>query len=671
MNSPSNKRWRIWAFCAGLGFVSVFLFAASLTSFSGARAYVDQFSGDGSADPYTPELHERLQTASLVASGALLVLGLGVAWTFLRLKPNQSLGIGSPARGSVLQQFSWNAADLRQLASQSFIQCKWQLILTSLLFIIVHALHSQPAIRFDEAISWRDYSAKPIWITVAKYDTPNNHIFFNLLSGRLISVLGDHLYVLRMVSFLSGLLVVQLVVLCTTAISNRMAGPLAAVALILNPVFYEYSIYARGYALLTCLWLASTILLMIAIQRNNWLSLFLSAFFCALGFWTVPVMLYPFLATSLFVIAITLLQPSGRLAYLPKLASWFIASVLLAILFYTPVLLVSGHQSITSNRYVESLTIEDWLVGFPDWIFGCQLFLFNAESPFRLVCFTIPLCLCLVGAYWNRTYRIGFIALTVCVVGLLTLLAAQRVLPPPRTWVWVSVPLSIFLAIGWSETLTIMVGRMRPKSPEPNNSDLVKRGAFSNGPLIESVSAGVLVLFFTAPWSFDILSGKRLNNSLEGGRCDGAKAAAKFLSEKILPSEPIMAVCPASGTLDYYSKVFGLPSYHFNPPEMVWKSSEDQLRQSPPPSGILHSSESNDTLTSEAERSAIVAVVNNRAFDQQLEHVLAELMHTKPLLDWKFEILFQERDVTLYRVYFNESMVNESMRFSFGLDQQR
>ena len=62
------------------------LIAAAFVPFATVRAHLDRRAGDGSADPYTPQLHRRLQAASGLAGGVLLALG-GTAAYAMRHPP--------------------------------------------------------------------------------------------------------------------------------------------------------------------------------------------------------------------------------------------------------------------------------------------------------------------------------------------------------------------------------------------------------------------------------------------------------------------------------------------------------------------------------------------------------------------------------------------------------
>ena len=74
MNARSRLQWLIAPLLLAGG---VALGGLAALPFTSVQGWVDQFAGDGSAEPYTPALHRRLQIA--VGAGCLVCFALARA----------------------------------------------------------------------------------------------------------------------------------------------------------------------------------------------------------------------------------------------------------------------------------------------------------------------------------------------------------------------------------------------------------------------------------------------------------------------------------------------------------------------------------------------------------------------------------------------------------------
>ena len=145
----------------------------------------------------------------------------------------------------------------------------------------------------DEAASFIYYASHPLSIIVTIYGSPNNHILHSILMHAAYRIFGSAEWALRLPAFLAGMAIVPLTYLAARNLPREKAlptrGALIAAALAASaPVLIDYSTDARGYTLLCCFVLICTI----AVARGAWRTFAISA---ALGFYTLPVMLYPFL----------------------------------------------------------------------------------------------------------------------------------------------------------------------------------------------------------------------------------------------------------------------------------------------------------------------------------------------------------------------------------------
>jgi len=579
----------------GLSFVSI-----GFVPYQSVRQSLDSLSGDGSADPYTLTLHRRIQFIAFLISGLFLSIGLAV---LALSKTKFGLNVlGRTCR--FIRKFRQDQRQLFRSVLSELFTSRWLLIFSFLLALSIRLPFVLTPIRFDEAISWRDYAAKPVWLTITLYGDPNNHVFHNVLSGCLMKCFGESLYSLRAVSILCGALIVTVSAWLAKTIAaswnfdvandpvTRNAGVVTAIALCSNPMLNEFSIYSRGYSLLTLLWLLSAILLVHSIKQGNAASWIVSVVFASLGLWTIPVMVYPIIAMIVYRILIGWKFSNSIF--------WLLSVSGLAILFYGPILIVSGPQAIVGNSYVRSLSFREWSEQLPaTFDVYRKSFLWNLPSAIQ----GIAIGIIMSASYYSANYRrVAYYAMIAMATVALTI-TFQRVVPPERTWTWCIAPMSIALGIA----IPTVIARTT-----------------SDGCMVDLASVLVVICLLAIP-SIRWLSGKELKESVLLGICREASDAAAAMKELRHPQEPIVAVCPASGTLDWYAKQFGIASSAFDPPK---------IDSSLPVSG----------------NSVIVAVVTNGQFQQNVTSVLAALESTRPWIDGTEELLWQRDALALYRV---------------------
>ncbi len=579
--------------CLGVGGV-----VANTTSFRTMRQWVDLSAGDGSANPYTPMLHARLQAAWAIL-GFVFIAG-GVAIWRLQKTP-----FGELVSANIVQVLMQSREEHRRISrtmSMLIWQFRWPLLFSLLLAAIVRSSIIFEPIRFDEAISWRDYAIRPLWFIASYYDQPNNHVLHNLMLGINIRIFGDSLFVLRASSLIASLVTVSLV----TVIAGRMGGSVAAcvagAVVASNSAFAEYSCYARGYSMLVALALTSASMLYLALKKKNRSAWAWSVICAALGLWTIPVMLYPLVFIACTTIVQAEFNPSSGASGVQDLMQrtavmirWSFAVVCLAVFMYLPVLIVSGPSSLLGNSYVSPQSFGNWMDGFSR----------NGVEAFRLVARDIPvLGLWVVVSVNGIAFVLDgkFRRLLVCVMlagaFIGTVVVAQRVNPPPRTWLWCVPLFSIVFGCAISA---------------------VNRRAQHLSFFLRTGSIAALIATVIAIPLWHLVDRSAVRRSNEGGACRDAPVAAKFLKNYVSRSEPIVAICPAAATLDYACHRQGLASEHFAPP-------------------------------GDFEKSVIVVVVRDAIYHQSVDEVLRSYNFADRLKDWKRELAWHNGSMDIFRL---------------------
>jgi len=309
------------------------------------------------------------------------------------------------------------------------------LALLTLLGALVRVLELQRPMGSDESASWVYYASKPLVIGLTIYGSPNNHPLHTVLMHISGALFGDTEWALRLPALIAGVLMIPLTYVVGRAIDER--GALIAAALTATwPALVDYSTDGRGYTLLCCFTLIAAASMVELARSGNTTAALIFALSAALGFFTVPVMLYPFVAL--------LAWGMSRSAHRARIAIAAAGAVGLTILFYLPMLIVSGAHALLANPYVQPLSFAAFVHALPSY----------ALSVWSSMTAGVPIIIPIMIA-------VGFIAAVAqlrvaqailpALIAVAILLLLQRVLPFPRIWL-PFLPLIFVIATAWPWT---------------------------------------------------------------------------------------------------------------------------------------------------------------------------------------------------------------------------
>jgi 4-amino-4-deoxy-L-arabinose transferase-like glycosyltransferase len=340
----------------------------------------------------------------------------------------------------------------------------------------------------DEAATFIYYASHPLWVPITIYGSPNNHILNSVLMHVAWTLFGSAEWALRLPAFIAGIAIIPLTYLAARALGDRgalLAASLAAAA----PALADYSTNGRGYTLLCCFVLVCTIAM--ARVRRDGKGEILFAISAALGFYTVPVMLYPFVMLAVW----------GRRKGLRAV----IAAIGLTLLLYAPVLIVSGIDSLTSNPYVRPFPLAIFFRSLPSyaaavwssWFVGVPLIV------------QILIAAGFIIGVRKQPIWIGFAA-------VIAILMLQRVLPFPR--IWLPFLLLIFIT------------------------------AASSWPWSRSEPAVATAVFIALT-----MTGMNSTRLRETGELRAVREIARELNRRASPGDPVLALPPSEIPIAFYN----------------------------------------------------------------------------------------------------------------------
>lgn len=345
------------------GLVGLALF---LVPYPALKALFDSLAADGSFERLTPALHHSMRLPGLVGGGLLLLAGGLAAW-----KARESRRWAAAGLHFLRRALAGLAGDFPRLVSGAVRAAPpaWEWALLLLILAVGAAarlVFIQRAVEYDEAYTYIEFARHPVRQIITDYHHPNNHVLHTLLVHLSTRLFGGGLWAVRLPACAAGVLILPAVYALGRRLYRPWTGLAAAGLLAVTPAMIFYSVNARGYTLLT---LCSVLLFLLADSaraRKNRAAWALMALVTALGFYTIPTMLYPFgiLAAWLFLSGVTGdidAAYGGWKGWLAYLVAYGASAGLLSMLLYLPIFRVKGFWNVFNHDpIVQSLSMHDF-----------------------------------------------------------------------------------------------------------------------------------------------------------------------------------------------------------------------------------------------------------------------------------------------------------------------
>jgi 4-amino-4-deoxy-L-arabinose transferase-like glycosyltransferase len=383
--------------------------------------------------------------------------------------------------------------------------------------------------RYDEATTYDNYVSKPLYIGLANYSTPNNHLLHTFLAKLSVTAFGSAPWAIRLPALLAGIAILPATFALARVHYGKVAALLATALVATSSTLVEYSTNARGYTLVVLLTLVALLAGARVIQHGSASAWAVIAIACGLGLFAVPIMVYAVGGVFLWLVLTFVVERRSAAVWIRPLVATGLAIAVLTALLYAPVFAASGVRSVTSNEFVQARSFGAMLGELPDH--GRAVFAaWHRDLP--LVVTTALAVGALASlAFTRRLSRFAVPPLLpFALVGILAI-AAQRVVPYPRVWLFL-LPLILVTAVG-------LYGRLLEQ--------LRRSTAVAAAAAAAVAAAGVAA----------VVSADSVRTSREtGGLLDAAPVAA-LLAREVEPGDRVFA--PGSDViLEYYLEREGI-----------------------------------------------------------------------------------------------------------------
>jgi hypothetical protein len=336
------------------------------------------------------------------------------------------------------------------------------LILLGLIFLVrLYFLFRFP-FHVDERFTYLYFVDKGLLVSMAYYPGPNNHILFTIICNLFNMFISSPLLVMKLPALLIGLVLsVAFLYVMSRYFAYSVALVITALFSFAEPVFY-YSLQGRGYALLMFFVLMAThSVFKIAAESTFYLPHYFWFWLsCTLGFYIIPVFLYPFVALVAFVSVQVLLQRRyTSFRYLVLTSAAVIGSV---FLLYLPVIIFNGWHALAGNAWISPVPWKEYLQLLPPHLLEMASGVWGS-SPLGLwlTLLSVICCLAMVaarhigiaGRQWMMLYLIQLAV-------IISLSCLQRLILPLRVVFYLNIYQHVVLVMICLELARMLINRI-------------------------------------------------------------------------------------------------------------------------------------------------------------------------------------------------------------------
>ncbi|MDH5661480.1 MAG: glycosyltransferase family 39 protein [Elusimicrobiota bacterium] len=508
------------------------LLGSSYLPFELVKVKIDALTVDGRADFLSIAFFEQM-VVRLRFLGILLLL-MGAVLYMGKRRAQQRISNMLTSFFSFLRELTQHFSQTVRKEDKIHL---YTFFIVLLLAIVVRVFFLFQPMRYDEAFTFTNYVSRPLYIGLTSY-MPNNHIFHTLLVRLAYLVFGNQPWIIRLPALFAGILLVPASYMVIRIFYDKYAALLTAGIVASSSALIEYSVNARGYTMLCLIFLLILALGTYLKESENSVAWLLFALLSALGFYTIPIMLYP-LGIVIVWLFLSAIFKDTNLSASHLLKNMFLSLLVIAFLtfmLYFPVFAAYGLKIVVVAARSWSYLVAEfppslrsvwnhWNRGIPFGISFLFVIGFFTSLVFhrRLTIHRVPIILAV--AMW-------------CIPALVV----HRVVPPVRVWLFL-LPLYIGFASSGVSYLLRTIGSK------------INRYNY--------VIFGILTITVSFWLSLNVIHTKSVYYYQDNRTLRDAETITIFLKDYLKPGDRVLADCPSDAPLMYYFNLYDVPVEHF------------------------------------------------------------------------------------------------------------
>ena len=434
----------------------IFLILASLQSYETLASLFNRFASDGELESFTGSLYQILRMPFALGGVFFSVLTGFLLFRWKRTKswiqefPTQSRQFFSLLRNDT----SIFLKDVKTtIANQGWV-INAVLVVGMFVAAIMRIKNLDIPLGHDEAYMYNAFASRSFWHIVTNYHLPNNHVLLSIIIKIVTGVFGNQVWALRLPTIITGVLMVPAAYYFAKRFYSAETAVLGSILIAVFPILVQYSVLARGYAILALM----TLLLFtlgdyVRVNENRFVWL-LTVLLSALGFFTIPIMFFSFGALYIWLIVSLIFNDiRSYKSKLDFLKYWLISgfsAAILTIILYAPIIL-NNFDRFLGNGIIAPLEwdvfpITTWTRLRNTWIEWTEF---------------VPLWISLLGVlgllislvFHKRFSKQKFPPQLAFLIWVLTILIVRRPDMLPRFWLFLVALIPVWAAAGIVEPL--------------------------------------------------------------------------------------------------------------------------------------------------------------------------------------------------------------------------
>jgi len=321
--------------------ISLFFLLTQFFSYDTLKSVIDSLSPDKSFDFFDMEFFYILRASGLIIGIILFMIAVMLIIFIRKLR----LFLSNLAL-SFLIFFKEVFAKIKVFAVTENKLHLASLIFIIIVSVIIRALYLNQPLRGDEATTFIEYASKPFYTILSDYNSMNNHILHTLLVHFSYKIFGIDLWAMRLPAFIFGLLIVPLSYITARIFYNKNVAIISSAVVSASFLLIGFSSNARGYTMISFFFLTILCLAKCLKDNNNTFGWFLFCILSALGFYTMPLMIYPFGIVIVWLL-LSILFKDIKIHQKTLLKNIFLSIftiIIFTIILYLPVFIKTGFE---------------------------------------------------------------------------------------------------------------------------------------------------------------------------------------------------------------------------------------------------------------------------------------------------------------------------------------